>query len=176
VEKRFKDAQDFGAKNAKAMKTKSDIKIPLLIFDEIGLTEKSPDNPLKAIHEPLELTGASASKVGMVSFLGVSNTNLDLSKMSRLLILRRPDMSVEDLQFTAREISKGEFERNGVRINHTNLEPYLDDLCSTYHDCIRNWKQSTEDTVKNFYGLRDFYSLIRTLSDLIQKNRAMHNL
>jgi hypothetical protein len=54
---------------------------------------------------------------------------LDLSKMSRLLILRRPDMSLEDLQFTARSISKCEFKKNGVNINHDNLEPYLDYLC-----------------------------------------------
>ena len=28
-------------------------KIPVIIFDEMGLAEKSPDNPLKVIHEPL---------------------------------------------------------------------------------------------------------------------------
>jgi len=41
-----------------------------------------------------------------VSFIGISNTDLDVSKMSRMLVLRRPAPSKEDLIQTAKGIGK----------------------------------------------------------------------
>jgi hypothetical protein len=35
------------------------------------------------------------------SFLGISNTNLDISKMSRMLVLRRPQPTTNELKNTA---------------------------------------------------------------------------
>lgn len=68
----------------------------MFIFDEIGLAENSPDNPLKAIHEPLELSANSYkkghNKGRQMAFVGISNTELDNSKTSRFLVLRRFDM------------------------------------------------------------------------------------
>lgn len=98
------------------MKKPSDRKVCLLIFDEMGLAQKSPDNPLKAIHEPLELTPNKKrqSKMGnrQISFIGISNTPLDLSKMSRFLVLSRPDMTLQDLKKTAKQIAKGILKNN----------------------------------------------------------------
>ena len=39
-----------------------------------------------------------------VAFIGISNWNLDASKMARLLIVNRPDPSKNDLKMTARDI------------------------------------------------------------------------
>jgi hypothetical protein len=50
VEKRFQNAQQYADSIRKNQKNQSDETIPILIFDEIGLAELSPDNPLKAIH------------------------------------------------------------------------------------------------------------------------------
>jgi hypothetical protein len=78
-----------------------------MIFDEMGLAEFSPDNPLKAIHEPLEIK--YEKKGHEISFVGISNSSLDLSNMSRLLSLKRTDMSKEELTETAKTISEQAF-------------------------------------------------------------------
>jgi hypothetical protein len=43
----------------------------------------------------------------MLSFIGISNSELDVSKMSRLLVLRRPPAELNDLVFTAKGIASG---------------------------------------------------------------------
>lgn len=57
--------------------------IVLIIFDEIGLAEISPHNPLKVLHSLLEPP--------KVAFVGISNWSLDASKMNRAITLSRPD-------------------------------------------------------------------------------------
>ena len=37
-----------------------------------------------------------------MSFIGISNQDLDMSKMSRFLILRRTDLDIEDLKITSK--------------------------------------------------------------------------
>jgi hypothetical protein len=64
---------------------------PVVVFDEIGLAELSPYNPLKILHPLLERIDVE------VGFLGLSNWTLDLSKMNRLIYLARPDMTKDDL-------------------------------------------------------------------------------
>lgn len=41
-----------------------------------------------------------------MAFIGISNSDLDLSKMSRFLVLRRPGLQIDDLKLTAKEIIK----------------------------------------------------------------------
>jgi hypothetical protein len=65
--------------------------INCIYFDEIGLAEKSPHNPLKVLHSKLEINNEEND----VSFIGISNYALDLSKMSRFLILNRDSPSAE---------------------------------------------------------------------------------
>jgi len=55
----------------------------VVIFDEIGLAEKSIHNPLKVLHSLLE-----PPKVATV---GISNWSLDASKMNRVITLNRYD-------------------------------------------------------------------------------------
>jgi hypothetical protein len=69
----------------------------LVVFDEIGLAEKSPDNPLKVLHPYLEVSREDDSDERVISFIGISNSELDVSKMSRLLVLRRPPINSKDL-------------------------------------------------------------------------------
>ena len=37
-----------------------------------------------------------------MAFIGISNSDLDMSKMSRFLVLRRPGLEIEDLRLTAK--------------------------------------------------------------------------
>ena len=64
-----------------------------MVFDEIGLAEKSPHNPLKVMHSLLE-----PPKVATV---GISNWSLDASKMNRVINLSRTEPRDEDLRQSA---------------------------------------------------------------------------
>lgn len=79
----------------------------VVVFDEIGLSEKSKDNPLKILHRYLEVNREENNETRLLSFIGISNSQLDVSKMSRLLILRRPQATEKDLIDTAYGIASG---------------------------------------------------------------------
>ncbi|KAL4499715.1 hypothetical protein ABPG72_017255 [Tetrahymena utriculariae] len=53
----------------------------VICFEEIGLAEISPDNPLKVLHEQLEKN--------KVAFVSISNWPLDASKMNRMISIYR---------------------------------------------------------------------------------------
>ena len=55
--------------------------ISMIFFDEMGLAEHSPNNPLKVIHAELEYDLNEGDK--KVAFVGISNWSLDASKMNR---------------------------------------------------------------------------------------------
>ena len=54
-------------------------------MDEIGLAEKSSQNPLKILHSLLE--------PARVAFIGLSNWSLDAAKMNRAVHASRPLLS-----------------------------------------------------------------------------------
>ena len=70
--------------------------VTVLLLDEIGLAEFSPDMPLKVLHKML------MSKT--VAIVGISNWMLDPAKMNRAVCLRRPDPPQADLNLTGAEI------------------------------------------------------------------------
>ena len=72
--------------------------LPIILFDEIGLAEMSPFNPLKVLHAWLEPENP------IIGFVGISNWKLDASKMNRAIYISRPDPSVKELKFTAKAI------------------------------------------------------------------------
>jgi hypothetical protein len=105
--------------------------------------------------------------------VGVSNSDLDMSKMSRLLVLRRPGLSKEELRESAIEISKRNFNAQVMNFDHSLIETSLSSLSDTYFEFINKWKQnSSSRAMKDFYGLRDFYNLIRTLNDLMKASEG----
>ena len=65
-----------------------DLPISMILFDELGLSEKSKSNPLKVLHSKLEYGG----KKDGVSFVGISNYSLDAAKINRALILSVPNL------------------------------------------------------------------------------------
>ena len=88
--------------------------ISLVYFDELGLAELSPNNPLKVLHKELELDinddsiGITLPKMNgntkQVAFVGISNWTLDASKMNRGVFLSILDPDEEDLVETAKAI------------------------------------------------------------------------
>ena len=134
--------------NKSTEKTKDDI-ISLVYFDEMGLAEESPNNPLKVIHSELEYDD-NELKVG---FVGISNWILDASKMNRTIFLGVPPLEEKDLEETAIEI--------GSNLDLEIFNQYKDlftNLVKTYCKYKDDIKSSNQN---EFHGLRDFYHLIK---------------
>ena len=73
-------------------------------FDELGLAERSKNNPLKALHAELDYAGKKDKK--NESFVGISNYSLDAAKLNRTLVLSVPDLDQkkDELMYTAKQI------------------------------------------------------------------------
>ena len=130
--------------------------ISLLIFDEIGLSEFAKDNPVKVLHKNLEYDGV---KDGL-SFLGLSNWKLDLSKLNRVLYLSIPDLDsrFEDLKETAKCIAES--------IRENNIEPKLIDLlCKSYMSYKAFVKQIKEYVVYKELEIKEMKQMLDSLSE-----------
>jgi hypothetical protein len=123
--------------------------LPVIVFDEIGLAELSPHNPLKVLHNELEIENC---KYG---FVAISNWRLDASKMNRALYLACPDPTVEDLQLTATTIHKSMNKNQYIQLN----DDIMNGLAYSYLELCYELKQRQKH--ENYFGLRDFYSLIK---------------
>ena len=133
--------------------------ISMIYFDEMGLAEISPNNPLKVIHSQLEYD----ENIDKVSFIGVSNWTLDASKMNRGVYLAIPEPLEDDLQETALTIA--ESYDNTIKDNY---QEFFENLASTYY----HYKEKLKEIPKyqDFHGTRDFYTLIKDAVKLIQNN------
>ena len=132
--------------------------ISMIFFDEMGLAENSPNNPLKVIHSELEYDLNEGDK--KIAFVGISNWALDASKMNRGMYLSIPEPTIEDIQETSliigqsydAELAKDYttfYENLGV--TYFNYKKYLTD----FHN---------QDGKEDFHGNRDFYHLIKNIS------------
>ena len=138
--------------------------IPVVYFDEMGLAEESPYNPLKVIHSELEYDDRE-KKFG---FVGISNWKLDASKMNRTIFLAVPNLEEKDLEETANEIAQN-IDRE-IPIIYKEL---IDNLVKTYWN-YKNFLK--EKSLREFHGLRDFYHLIKnTIHYLIEEKKTNNN-
>ena len=100
-----------------------------------------------------------------MAFIGISNWQLDASKMNRGITLNRPDISEEELVDTAKSIS----EQMGNKNDQFNSLQF-GQIANFYFDYIQQLKK-LKGKMKNFHGLRDFYFTIKNICQ-VQKNRA----
>ncbi|KAM6394866.1 E3 ubiquitin-protein ligase rnf213-alpha-like [Rhynochetos jubatus] len=129
----------------------------VVLLDEIGLAEDSPDMPLKTLHPLLEdgcVDDENPEAYKKVGFVGISNWALDPAKMNRGLLVLRAEPSEEELVKTAKGICADQphLER---------IERLFRILANFYCEVLK--KQETE-----FFGLRDFYSLIKMIMSYTQ--------
>ena len=152
------------ASNAQ-MKNKDRNFITLVFFDEMGLAERSSNNPLKVIHYLLEKDSNNS-----VPFLGISNWRLDAAKINRALSLSITDYDIQDLEETA--ISIAQALDNELS---NNYQDFFEILARTYYEYIKFNENSIQEN-KNFHGNRDFYNLIKiAMRELIQKRNELPN-
>ena len=150
------------ALNAKK-KDKNNKNINLVFFDEMGLAERSSNNPLKVIHFLLE-----KDEKDSVPFLGISNWRLDAAKINRALNLSITDYDIQDLVETAISIAEALDQDLSNKYNN-----FFEALAKTYNDYIIECQNNINEN-KDFHGNRDFYNLIKTsMRELVSKREEL---
>ena len=113
----------------------------------VGLADIGPYNPLKILPSLLEPSYPGDEPT--VSFVGISNWRMDHSKSSRALLVQRPEFDSEDLVETAYRIN-----------NHFN-----DALLKRLAEAYSKYEAEGQTEFPNFHGLRDYYALVKNLSN-----------
>ena len=140
--------------------------IPLIVFDEMGLAEISKNNPLKVLHSLLEVDNVD------ISFVGISNWRLDASKMNRGIFLARPDLTKEDLENTAEVIFKSYIDKENQNTDYKREIEIVKILAEAYF----SYKEKLKKTkYPEFHGARDFYYLIKQVSEKFTNKRIQNN-
>ncbi|XP_039715791.1 E3 ubiquitin-protein ligase RNF213 [Pteropus medius] len=124
----------------------------VVVLDEVGLAEDSPRMPLKALHPLLEDgciedDPAPHKKVG---FVGISNWALDPAKMNRGIFVSRGSPSKKELIESARGICASE------PLVRDRIQEYFAPFAVAY-------QRVCTGQGKEFFGLRDYYGLIKML-------------
>lgn len=128
--------------------------VSVVVLDEIGLAEDSPQMPLKTLHPLLEdgcIDNDKPDPHMKVGFVGISNWALDPAKMNRGIFVSRWDPSEDELVETAKGICSSS---NKILLKIKHLFPSL----------AKAFLSICKETSKNqFFGLRDYYSLVKML-------------
>ncbi|XP_049419183.1 E3 ubiquitin-protein ligase rnf213-beta isoform X2 [Epinephelus fuscoguttatus] len=133
--------------------------VSVVVLDEIGLAEDSPQMPLKTLHPLLEDGCIDTDKPDphmKVGFVGISNWALDPAKMNRGIFVSRWDPSEDELVETAKGICSSS---NQILLKIKHLFPSL----------AKAFLSICNETTKNqFFGLRDYYSLVKMLFAVVK--------
>ena len=139
--------------------------LSVILFDEMGLAEISPYNPLKVIHS--ELDGNQE-----VGFVGISNWTLDASKMNRAIHLSVQEPDLNDLILTANTIANDIYEEIEKVALYKNI---IENLTKSYFD-YKNHLKKNYVLSYDFHGARDFYYLIKITARAIKNNSSKEPL
>jgi len=147
----------------KALKcNNNELPISMILFDELGLAERSIYNPLKALHSNLEIDGSSKEgKEKGISFVGISNWTLDASKTNRALILSVPDLDsdLDDLKETSKSICESINDSFGSNKIFSTILP------NVYYQFKENLKILQMLTVYKEFELQEYKILIDTYKE-----------
>lgn len=140
--------------------------VSVVVLDEIGLAEDSPQMPLKTLHPLLEdgcIDNDKPDPHMKVGFVGISNWALDPAKMNRGIFVSRWDPSEDELVETAKGICSSS---NQILLKIKHLFPSL----------AKAFLSICEETSKNqFFGLRDYYSLVKMLFATVKSTQQEPN-
>lgn len=127
--------------------------VSVVVLDEIGLAEDSPQMPLKTLHPLLEdgcIDDEQPDPHMKVGFVGISNWALDPAKMNRGIFVSRWDPSENELVETAKGIC------SSSKSVHLRIKHLLPKLAKGFSSVCKNDKDQ-------FFGLRDYYSLVKMI-------------
>ena len=142
---------------------KNELPISLIFFEELGLAEKSKDNPLKVLHSKLEYDD-TISKEKKIAFVGISNWSLDASKMNRAIFLYVPEFTsnIDNVSNSMESIVES--------IDTDILKKYknvFDNLSKAYFD-FKDHLYKNESKYFDSLSSRDFYYLIKNCANKIK--------
>ncbi|KAM6964707.1 E3 ubiquitin-protein ligase rnf213-beta [Tautogolabrus adspersus] len=136
--------------------------VSVVVLDEIGLAEDSPQMPLKTLHPLLEdgcIDNEKPDPHMKVGFVGISNWALDPAKMNRGIFVSRWDPSEDELVETAKGICSSSSQ---ILLKIKHLFPSL----------AKAFLGICNETSKNqFFGLRDYYSLVKMLFAVVKSTQ-----
>ena len=158
-EKNKNEEKDKREENKEKNNSKAKI-LSVILFDEMGLAELSPNNPLKVIHAELD------NNNNEIGFVGISNWSLDASKMNRGVHLSNPEPNKEDLKYTAITIATGIYEEIGTILPFKKI---IQNLAESYFD-YKQYLYQKYLTSYDFHGARDFYFLIKIAARILKSN------
>ncbi|KAK5599708.1 hypothetical protein CRENBAI_016743 [Crenichthys baileyi] len=126
--------------------------ISVVVLDEIGLAEDSPKMPLKTLHPLLEEGCIDDEPLPhkKVGFIGISNWALDPAKMNRGIFVSRGDPDEKELIESAKGICSSD-----LRV--------LERVRDFFKPFARSYLNICQKEGKGFFGLRDYYSLIKMI-------------
>ena len=129
--------------------------ITVLLLDEVGLAEHSPDMPLKVLHGMLVDPP--------IAIVGLSNWVLDPAKMNRAICLQRTEPSPDDISHTGKAIVIGDSSQNTL----SNFSTWLPAMARAYHNIY------TKQKGRDFIGMRDYYHLLKLLRKFLIKTKGI---
>ncbi|XP_071137099.1 E3 ubiquitin-protein ligase rnf213-alpha-like [Mytilus edulis] len=138
--------------------------VSIVVLDEIGLAEDSPRMPLKTLHPLLEdgcPDDEEPEKYKKVAFIGISNWALDPAKMNRGILVQREVPDVKELTESAEGICST--SKKVLKL----IRPMIPLMADSYLDLFK--EASTK--MREFFGLRDFYSLLKMLYAFVSASR-----
>lgn len=126
--------------------------ISVVVLDEIGLAEDSPKMPLKTLHPLLEEGCIDDQPLPhkKVGFIGISNWALDPAKMNRGIFVSRGDPDEKELIESAKGICSSD-------------AMILEKVRDFFQPFAKAYLRICKEEGKGFFGLRDYYSLIKML-------------
>ena len=138
--------------------------IALIFFDEIGLAEHSPNNPLKVILSELENDLNADNK--KIAFVGISNWVLDASKMNRGIHISIPDLDEDDDIITAKAIAKS----YNIDLDSKIFKEFFEMLGKTYYNYKMYLnKNQSYNGIEDFHGNRDFFHFVKYASSKLKE-------
>ena len=153
--------------------------VSCVVLEEVGLAEDSPRLPLKILHPLLEDDSAFLGKVNpelsvgnngpRIAFIGLSNWSLDPAKMNRGIMVCLEDPYKEELVLSAKAICQS----NKIDIVAASyIIPFIQALVNAY---LQLTKIQEKNIDIEYFGLRDFYSLIKMLYHICRKENTPLN-
>ncbi|XP_061169142.1 E3 ubiquitin-protein ligase RNF213-like [Saccostrea echinata] len=127
--------------------------VSVVVLDEVGLAEDSPKMPLKTLHPLLEngcLEDEEPEPYKKVAFIGISNWALDPAKMNRGILVQRETPDLDELIETAKGICSEEKQHWISSL----IKPLANAYLAIFEAVLKK---------REFFGLRDFYSLIKMI-------------
>eukprot|EP00435_Cladocopium_sp_Y103_P073049 s100_g42.t1 len=132
----------------------------VLLLDEVGLAEFSPDMPLKVLHGIL-------AEPGTVAVVGLSNWRLDPAKMNRSVCLARPDPDSAEVGRTGAGLLGSLGSRKEEEAS------WLHSLSGAFWSCVEPSGEGILSRAlgyrvpgaRDWLGMRDYYSFVRAVRD-----------